>query len=126
MAHSNYNITTDTVEWTWRIRTAEIKKTDNGLDDVVASILWSLEGEYFGPNHRPGHSEQYMEQVSGTTLLEPPSSTDFTDISEVKKSVLRRWLLATIPAEGQSEIKQKVLAKLNKLCNSDTYMFGTR
>lgn len=119
-----YNITSSTVEWTWTIRNAEVKKREVGRNDVVASILWSLEGEYFGPNDRPGHSEQYMEQVSGTTLLSPPSDENFMDISTVKKSVLRRWLLETLTETQQNEIKQKVLIKLDKVCNSDTYMLG--
>lgn len=119
-----YNITTDAVEWTWRIRNAEVKKREDGRNDVVASILWSLEGEFFGPNDRPGHSEQYMQQISGTTLLAPPSGENFMDISTVKKSVLRRWLLETLTVTGQNELKQKVLAKLNKVCNGDSYMWG--
>lgn len=119
-----YNITSETVEWTWKIRDAEVTRKINGRTDVVASILWSLEGEFFGPNDRPGHSDQYMEQVSGTTILAPPSSDNFSDISTVKKSVLRRWLLGTLTDFEQNEIKQKVLKKLDKTCNSDTYWLG--
>lgn len=119
-----YNITSNTVNWFWHIRSAEVKRVENGRNDVVASILWSLEGEFFGPNDRPGHSEQFMEQVSGTTVLAPPSEENFMDISTVKKSVLRRWLLETLTETEQSEIKQKVLAKLEKTCNSDTYMMS--
>jgi hypothetical protein len=119
-----YNITSETVEWTWRIRDAEVSRKIDGRTDVVASILWSLEGEFFGPNDRPGHSDQYMEQVSGTTILAPPSDDNFSDISTVKKSVLRRWLLGTLTDFEQNEIKQKVLKKLDKTCNSDTYWLG--
>lgn len=121
-----YNITTSTVNWFWRIRNAEVKRREGGRNDVVASIIWSLEGEYFGPNDRPGHSEQFMEQVSGTTLLAPPSDENFMDISTVKKSVLRRWLLEALTETQQNEVKQKVLIKLDKVCNSDTYMLGDR
>lgn len=119
-----YNITSNTVNWFWNIRTAEVKRVENGRNDVVTSILWSLEGEFFGPNDGPGHSEQFMEQVSGTTVLAPPSGENFMDISTVKKSVLRRWLLEALTETGQSEIKQKVLAKLEKTCNDDTYMLN--
>ena len=119
-----YNITTSTVNWFWRIRNAEVKRREGGRNDVVASIIWSLEGEYFGPDDRPGHSEQFMEQVSGTTLLAPPSDENFMDISTVKKSVLRRWLLEALTETQQNEVKQKVLIKLDKVCNSDTYMLG--
>jgi len=119
-----YNITSETVEWTWTIRDAEVSRKIDGRTDVVASILWSLEGEFFGPNDRPGHSDQYMEQVSGTTILAPPSDDNFSDISTVKKSVLRRWLLGTLTDFEQNEIKQKVLKKLDKTCNSDTYWLG--
>jgi len=119
-----YNITSETVEWTWNIRDAEVSRKIDGRTDVVASILWSLEGEFFGPNDRPGHSDQYMEQVSGTTILAPPSDDNFSDISTVKKSVLRRWLLGTLTDFEQNEIKQKVLKKLDKTCNSDTYWLG--
>lgn len=118
-----YNITSETVEWTWTIRNAEVKRKIDGRNDVVASILWSLEGEFFGPNNRPGNSDQFMEQVSGTTLLAPPSDENFSDISTVKKSVLRRWLLGTLSEFEQNQIKQKVLKKLDNTCNSDTYMF---
>jgi hypothetical protein len=119
-----YNITSETVEWTWKIRDAEVSRKIDGRTDVVASILWSLEGEFFGPNDRPGHSDQYMQQVSGTTILAPPSDDNFSDISTVKKSVLRRWLLGTLTDFEQNEIKQKVLKKLDKTCNSDTYWLG--
>lgn len=119
-----YNITLETVEWTWTIRDAEVNKKIDGRTDVVATILWSLQGEFFGPKTRPGYSEQYMEQVSGRTILAPPSEDNFSDISTVKKSVLRRWLLGTLSEFEQNEIKQKVLKKLDKTCNSDTYWLG--
>lgn len=108
--------TLENVEWSWKLRRTEVKRSDNNLNNVIGSVSWTLEGEFFGEG-----KEQYQASISKSIDLPSPSQEEFISIDNLDKKTLLEWTKSTLGNKKIIEYKQSIVNKINDKCK-DTYI----